>query len=110
MKFGMIAASMGAFAVMGSLAYAQNATRADIESAIKQSAPIAQADQGPAFVATQRVWSAKALTPKGDSAPAGRVALLKPPARVAGSATSPDVTGWQSKSDNLSGALSSRTR
>jgi len=105
MKLG-IAASIAVISVsMGSSAYAQSATPAELNAAIQQAVPVKRLDDGRGIATAHRLnWSGARPTLQGDRMPAGRVALAKAPSRVIGSAKSVDLDFAPASSD-ISGAL-----
>jgi hypothetical protein len=99
-----ISLSMGAAALMSSSAHAQNATPAEIEKALGQATPMAQAGEMKAYQADVRRTTAQP-TPQNAQTPAGRVSLFRPATKAAGSMSSAAWTDWKPVSDDISASL-----
>jgi hypothetical protein len=112
MRPGIIATSIAAAALMGSAAYAQNATPAEVENAFGQAAPVMREDKG-AMISTYATeltrWSSAHPVPQGDVVPANRIALAKPATRVVGSVSSPAWAQGKPMGEDISAVLATRS-
>jgi hypothetical protein len=114
MRLGIIAVSIGAAALTGSLAHAQNVTPAEVEAAFRQASPIMQSDQSgfvSRYTTEREVWSSARPSPKGDVMPSGIISLAKPATRFVDITVSrPAWTGGTPAGDDVSAALAARGR
>jgi hypothetical protein len=113
MRLGIIVASIGAAALMSSLAYAQNTPPPEVERAFKQAVPMKRAEQ-PSLYSEYRTEALKssssAPTPQDARTSTSQLSLARPSTRAVGTVSSPRWTDETARGDDVSGVLSAGSR